>query len=134
MAELIVNPLLNQSPRSSNQVCLITHEPLKRNSINLTCGHTYNYVPLCKELIIQRSRSSRLTCPYCSQHINKFIPYVPNLYRDEFKRIVRKSNCIDLRQCDYVYKRGAKKGMKCTCKSGYETEYGSFCYQHDKHR
>jgi len=122
------------SPRSGESVCLITHQPLARNAIHLSCNHSYNYTPLCKELVIQRSRTKNLTCPYCGQSIHRYIPYIPELYDLRYKSIIRKSNCIDLRPCEYIYQRGPKKGTQCPCKSAYETDNGSFCFKHDKLR
>jgi hypothetical protein len=56
-------------------VCLITDEPLTDLSVNLSCGHSFNYVPLYKEVCLQKTgknyleisklSANELKCPYC---------------------------------------------------------------------
>lgn len=56
-------------------VCLITDEPLTDLSVSLSCGHSFNYVPLYKEVYLQKTgknyleisklSANELKCPYC---------------------------------------------------------------------
>lgn len=39
---------------SQEQECLLTKEPLRPDHIKLECGHTFNYIPLFKEVIYQK--------------------------------------------------------------------------------
>ena len=38
----------------SENVCLISKEGLNDNFITLPCKHTFNYIPLYKEIILQK--------------------------------------------------------------------------------
>lgn len=40
--------------QQQQQECLLTKEPLRPDHIKLECGHTFNYIPLFKEVIYQK--------------------------------------------------------------------------------
>ena len=46
--------LLKELNNTKDNVCLISKDPLEKNSIKLNCGHEFNYLPLYNELIVQK--------------------------------------------------------------------------------
>ena len=70
--------------------CLLTKEPLKNIHIILTCGHKFNYVPLYREVIAQKTigmssngyytshslKRNEIKCPYCRNIQGKLLPYL----------------------------------------------------------
>lgn len=117
---------------NSDNLCLITGEPLQYPVIKLLCGHKFNYLPLIDEVKKQkreRKNIPKLTiqqikCPFCRNIQNKLLPDLsfdisgcqpilgvnsPNKY------------CMFLNQCKYVYKSGKNKNM--TCNKGCNGEY-----------
>ena len=77
------------SNKDFNDVCLISNEPLTRNSIRLPCNHTFNYLPLYKEICKQKNKynsleitklkSHQIKCPYCRLIINNLLSSLPHL-------------------------------------------------------
>jgi hypothetical protein len=75
----------------NNNICLITNEQLNDNSIELICGHKFNYKPLWFELYNQKYNSSlykekssigykeQIKCPYCRSLDPKLLPF----YQDQ---------------------------------------------------
>ena len=64
--------------------CLLTGAKLTDNYIRLSCGHTFNYIPLFKELhtnkyIINKGFyiQNNIKCPYCRSYSNFILPYIP---------------------------------------------------------
>jgi len=62
-------------------ICLITNDTLAENYVKLLCGHTFNYIPLMKDLYgandTKRSKTARfiLRCPYCRAVQTEVLPY-----------------------------------------------------------
>jgi hypothetical protein len=70
--------------------CLLTKEPLKSIHIVLACGHKFNYVPLYREVIAQKTigassagyytshslKRNEIKCPYCRNVQDKLLPYL----------------------------------------------------------
>lgn len=64
----------NKSDINDNK-CLITNDELIANSVKMSCGHKFNYIPLIEEFINQKCNKSHyevtylsrfeLKCPYC---------------------------------------------------------------------
>ena len=121
----------SQEGDANVQLCLITHVPLDDVNICLPCQHTYNYKAICRELYNQKKRTRMMACPYCNASLDKYIPYVPHLYDPQYKSVIRKTNCINMKSCQYVLKRGPNKGNRCPCESAYATPMGDFCPRHD---
>ena len=69
----------SESEDDDNNICLITMDNLDKNSINLVCGHKFNYEPLFKEIENQKKKnmleitklsSYQIKCPYCRTNID----------------------------------------------------------------
>lgn len=70
-----------------DNVCLITNEPLIENFVKLNCGHSFNYLPLYKDLMNHKnkfnnmessatvSNHNEIRCPYCRKKQTELLPY-----------------------------------------------------------
>lgn len=61
--------------------CLISHEPLTKDFIKLLCNHSFNYIPLMKDLFGETKKRSKnacysLRCPYCRTVQLESLPYI----------------------------------------------------------
>lgn len=70
--------------------CLLTKEPLHSVHIELVCGHKFNYVPLYREIVVQKTiglspngyytshslKRNEIKCPYCRNIQDKLLPYI----------------------------------------------------------
>ena len=126
-----------------NASCLISKEPLKDNFITLPCKHTFNYVPLYKEVILQKSLYNSLEttkllpyqikCPYCRLVINNLLPYLPiDPSVQKLPNINYPLNkCLKHLDCSYTYKSGKSKDSCCT-KTAYKMNNLIYCDLHWK--
>jgi hypothetical protein len=79
----------NHTEDENVQVCLITNMPLIKHFVELECKHTFNYIPLFKDLVnhktkfssldSQRLRMNEIRCPYCRNKQNSLLPYIEEL-------------------------------------------------------
>jgi hypothetical protein len=70
--------------------CLLTKEPLHSIHVELMCGHKFNYIPLYREVIMQKTiglsqngyytlhslKRNEIKCPYCRNVQDKLLPYI----------------------------------------------------------
>ena len=67
-------------------MCLITQEPLKENHVTLNCNHSFNYLPLYKDvknfkqkfvsMDTTNLKKTQIRCPYCRKVQDGLLPYV----------------------------------------------------------
>jgi len=66
-------------------VCFITQKPLVEPYITLACSHTFNYVPLYKDISCVKAnnhmerdqlKANEIRCPYCRRKELHVMPYV----------------------------------------------------------
>jgi len=114
-----------------NKKCMISHMPLTFNSVTLSCGHTYNYLPLYNEYNTKHTSGiNNLKCPYCRTINDKLMPYIPLPNVKKIYGINHPSRfCMDAPKCKYKLKNGKNKGNACE-KNGIENENGIFCEKH----
>ena len=72
------------SDQPSEDVCLISNQPLTENYVTLDCNHKFNYMPLFNDiknhkkkfnlLESHKLRSNEIRCPYCRQTQKKLLP------------------------------------------------------------
>ncbi len=109
--------------------CLLTKEPLHSVYIKLSCGHKFNYVPLYREVIVQKTigmspngyytshslKRNEIKCPYCRNIQDKLLPY---LECDGVKKIYGVNYPIKLSMTSQpcMYSATSKKGKISTCK------------------
>ena len=130
---------------TKNQVCLLTGEPLEYNHIQLTCNHAFNYEPLFKEILHQKTlassrRSDNITlqinqikCPYCRTVNNKLLPYIPlNGYKSYIKGVNSPLGfTMEGHSCEWTFKTGKKKGCLCG-RAAFQHSNGAHCPLHAK--
>jgi len=146
------NTIISTSSSSSSydNICLISKEPLHPNHITLSCNHKFNYIPIYKEVLYQKTKFNNLyevtklnydqiKCPYCRTITNKLLPFIPYPCVKLAKNIHSSgSNCIPVAKCSHVIKKHNGDGdgggdAKCNKNAlYYETENVLLCPTHYK--
>jgi hypothetical protein len=80
--------LLNKKEEEEiSNLCLISNLPLTEHFIKLECGHSFNYLPLYKDIINHKQKynymelnccilkTEQIRCPYCRNIQNNLLPY-----------------------------------------------------------
>jgi hypothetical protein len=49
-----------ESSVQSDNICLITHEQLLDNHVKMTCGHTFNYIPLYNDVLNHKTKFNNM--------------------------------------------------------------------------
>lgn len=138
--EEFFNSLNSDYNEPDEKQCLITSTPLIENHITLPCNHSFNYIPLYKEVINQKTCKknynldvtrlslNQIKCPYCRTKHDNLLPYVK--LDDVFK--IRGVNypisyTMNLSTCKYILKSGKNKGKPCSkyCNSEYCTRHAA---------
>ena len=107
-----------------NDFCLISNTKLTSTAIKLSCGHSFNYEPIYREVIKQKLNRSTLEvvklaeyqikCPYCRNIQEKLLPFlkIPGTKRlYGVNHPLHKTMCNNL--CEYQFKSGKNKGKTC---------------------
>ena len=138
----------NSENENKDNCCLLTKEPLKNIHIVLECGHKFNYVPLYREVIAQKTiglsstgyytshslKRNEIKCPYCRNVQDKLLPY---LEYDGVKKTVNVNHPVKLsmtsQPCMYSVNLNSKKSKKnASCKE-CAVEYYNETYVCKKH-
>lgn len=120
----------------TENICLISKELLNDNFITLPCKHTFNYIPLYKEVILQKITPNfletsillpyQIRCPYCRLIINNLLPYIPLNNVEKITNVnYPLSKCMKHLDC----KQKLKNGNLCN-KSAYKINGQIYCEQH----
>jgi hypothetical protein len=129
------------SDNNLNNTCLITNEPLGKNKITLPCNHSFNYLPLYKEVCKQKNRHNSLEitklkiyqikCPYCRLIIDNLLPYIPNVQGVSKTKNVNSPSKYSFypNKCSYVFKSGKNKNKPCGKNCLHE-----YCFYHSKNK
>ena len=136
------------STPSHDNICLISKEPLHPNHITLTCNHKFNYIPIYKEVIYQKTKlntlyevtklnSNQIKCPYCRSITDKLLPFIPYPSIKLAKNIHSSGHdCIPTAKCSHtIKKRNGESHCESKCSKNalyYETENLLFCPTHYK--
>jgi hypothetical protein len=140
--------------------CLLTKEALNDIHVTLNCGHKFNYIPLYKEVVIQKTsagimksnefynngfynsctlRLNEMKCPYCRRVQDKLLPF---LNYDNVKRLRGvngpESLCMKVRMCDHIEtankrkKKNSKKEISdsCECNAIHLVNGVHYCKKH----
>ena len=120
--------------------CLISQTVLTDNSITLDCNHTFNYIPLYKEVVKQKIKLNKfetthlklneLKCPYCRAINKQLLPFIdlPGIIMIKGINSPKKF-CMKLYSCEWIYKTGKNKNTSCN-KCAIKTNFGNFCKKH----
>ena len=116
---------------NEDNCCLLTKEPLHSVHIILSCGHNFNYIPLYREVIVQKTiglspngyytshslKRNEIKCPYCRNVQDKLLPYIEY---DGVKKTVGVNYPAKMTMtsqiCMYTYSANRAKGKKSACK------------------
>ena len=122
--EIKENKEKNLNNEKDNNLCLITNEVLDNTKIMLPCNHSFNYLPLYKEICkqkhnynnleIRKLRTYQIKCPYCRLVIDNLLPYL-DIEGVESTRYVNSPSKYSFfpNKCEYVLKSGKNKGTQC---------------------
>jgi hypothetical protein len=141
-----VNAIINTT--NDDNICLISKEPLHPNHITLACNHKFNYIPIYKEVLYQKTKSNTLyevtklatnqiKCPYCRSITNKLLPFVPYPSIKNATYIhAPDTQCIPATKCSHtIKKRNGEPNSDAKCNKNalyYQAENLLFCPQHYK--
>lgn len=130
------NEVINDT---NKDVCLITNEKLMDKYVKLECGHTFNYVPLYKDIFnhktkfnymestANRLQMDELRCPYCRFKQKGLLPYYEELELQKVYGVnsYQKEDTYfsDHSRCNYV---------NCTKKGNCRFRYKFYCFTHVK--
>ena len=79
---------LNQSEPDNDEMCLISSEKLVEPFVKLECGHSFNYLPIYKDIINHKRlfnnmevsgssvKKGQIRCPYCRNIQNSLLPFI----------------------------------------------------------
>jgi len=119
----------NNHDDDDEKKCMISHLPLTYNSVTLSCGHIFNYMPLYNEFVLNQDHNN-IKCPYCRIYIDKLLFYLPlpnvkKIYGVNYPLKM----CMPSPKCNYKLKFGKNKGLICN-KNGIEDKDGILCEKH----
>lgn len=119
--------------------CMLTHEPLIENYITLPCKHTFNYIPLYKEVCTKltvntydsdKLHNNEIRCPYCRTKYDKLLPYINYEGVDKIHGVNwPEKDCMKHMECSWICKTGKNKGQRCV-KNAYIKGDECYCYLH----
>lgn len=138
---------LDDEVEQNTQVCLITNMPLTKHFVELDCKHTFNYVPLFKDLVnyktkfssleTYRSKINEIRCPYCRRKQSSLLPYIEEISLPKEHGVnwintdlINTSNVADLKVGKCCWGDGTE------CHSMHVLTHGitglDYCYYHYK--
>ena len=137
------------SPSSHDNICLISKDKLHPNHITLKCNHKFNYIPIYKEVLYQKTKSNpiyevtklqsyQIKCPYCRTITNKLLPFIQYPSVKLAKNIHSTgSDCLPTTKCSHIIKKRdinkVNGDTKCDKNAlYYEAENLLFCPTHYK--
>ena len=137
------------SPSSHDNICLISKDKLHPNHITLKCNHKFNYIPIYKEVLYQKTKSNpiyevtklqsyQIKCPYCRTITNKLLPFIQYPTVKLAKNIHSTgSDCLPTTKCSHIIKKrdAGKVNGDTKCDKNalyYEAENLLFCPTHYK--
>jgi hypothetical protein len=78
----------NDNNNNNINICLISNEPLTANYVSLKCGHSFNYLPLYKDVINCKKKNqnddnflkfNEIKCPYCRKKHQGLLPFIDDI-------------------------------------------------------
>lgn len=138
-----LNKIDDDEDDEGDDVCLLTNLPLDKNSIKLPCNHEFNFFPLYKEVVLQKTYSptsylnndklmfNEIKCPYCRQKFDFLLPHVRVNKEIRFISGVNtpEKMCMNYHTCKYTFKNGKNKDNVCS-KPAYYDVAGCYCSVH----
>ena len=125
------------------KMCLITGQLLTANFITLPCKHTFNYLPLYKEVCIQKQKNNiyeieilsinQMRCPYCRTKFDKILPMV-SMPGIAIMNGVNYPNrhCMAHLKCHGLLTSGKNVGQPCGHRAFVTASGAVYCEKHSK--
>ena len=146
-SNVVICPSTSHS--SDDNICLISKDKLHPNHITLKCNHKFNYIPIYKEVLYQKTKSNpiyevtklqsyQIKCPYCRTITNKLLPFIQYPSVKLAKNIHSTgSDCLPTTKCSHIIKKrdAGKVNGDTKCDKNalyYEAENLLFCPTHYK--
>lgn len=109
---------IEEPQESDNTKCLISYENLDSNSVELLCGHKFNYIPLINDVfkqkfIFRKKNYKFINCPYCRQLHNKYLPYYDDLNVIKMYGVNSNDEKYEIYQKNYKYIVDKEPGECC---------------------
>jgi hypothetical protein len=145
LSNVIIYP--STSPSNDDNICLISKDKLHPNHITLKCNHKFNYIPIYKEVLYQKTKSNpiyevtklqsyQIKCPYCRTITNKLLPFIQYPTVKLAKNIHSTgSDCLPTTKCSHIIKKRDANNGDTKCDKNalyYEAENLLFCPTHYK--
>jgi len=122
--------------QSNQTMCLISNQPLDKSAVTLMCNHTFNYIPLFKEVLkqkrvinrleIQKLKKFQIKCPYCRNVQNYILPYYKQLSIQQIIGVNWPPRyALHPHRCKARFKSGKRKGELCN-----KPSFNVFCKRH----
>lgn len=133
----------NHPSSQTEEVCMISGEPIQENAITLSCGHCFNYKTLFSDVSEMRRTAGRLydtgyvskreiRCPYCRQVTTGILPYIPTLVKDKVNGVnAPQKYCMKHCVCEHAFVSGKRAGQLCG-RPGFKYEGMNVCAVHQK--
>lgn len=127
---------------TNDNICLITKLPLDKNKIVLPCNHSFNFMPLYKEVYNQKIKTyletttlkyNQIKCPYCRHTFDMLLPHVRINKQMVFCNGINSpaTLCMPFHTCKYIFGTGKNKNTQCN-KNGYFEGDNCYCVMHHK--
>ena len=142
--------LINDYP--TDDICLISQEPLDSTFIELKCGHKFNYIPLYNDIKLHKLKYNNvesyklkyneIRCPYCKIIHDELLPYnsicgdpptfgvnspLHNVNEEDSHAA---NKVLNPKQCTAILLKGKNKGKQC-CNNKTLLSY-QYCARHYK--
>jgi hypothetical protein len=108
-----LHKLLNEEKSDNKEeenICLISNEKLTNSFVKLNCGHSFNYLPLYKDLVNQKQKfnsmeitvlkKNEIRCPYCRKTQQGILPYYQELTLPKINGVNTIEN-VKINMCQY---------------------------------
>lgn len=140
-----INKKVSDTDTKYDNICLITYEELLNIYDTLECGHSFNHIPLLKELMTHQKKYNnptkyKIKCPMCKSihpyllplHIDdiKLVNINCESLEDEYNQFIElsdKDNPFMSTECTSMILNGKNKGNKCNVKKIYKE---NLCKRH----
>lgn len=89
----------DQNKKDSDNICLITNQPLTDKFVKLNCEHKFNYIPLYNDIYNHKKKFNNMEgpvgslkineirCPYCRKKQLGVLPYYPELILEKINGV-----------------------------------------------
>ena len=138
--DILMQELCKENKKiKSEELCLISSNPLNNNYIELNCKHKFNYENILNEIInqkkknnfleIQRLKKNQIKCPYCRNIQNTILPYQKPY--EKIKNVNWPPHLsMTNNKCTYKFKSGKRKGMSCNSGCMVYNNEIPYCWKH----